>query len=352
MPSTVSFRATLTVPALLTRMSSRGQRARTVAASWRIDACEERSHSTNSTASGSAPERRRMSAKAAVFAWFRPTSTTLAPARARATAVSSPRPLLAPVTMAVFPVRPAIAGVGSGIAVLVPLEEATQQGAGDGDRVVNERGSLPARLMGSRATPSWRNAVPRSKYTRSQTSASPSNSKTSAIRKHTVRPVAGRPRHMPVCVPVKVPSTSTTSSAGAVRLEVEIRERHAVLVQQPVYAVPAVVDFARWDDFVAWVPECGDAAIKVVRVLEMHVLEHDRQPALRGWRLVFRYGRSLVPTHGSSVVGTPQVGSRQSSDRQVTIRRPAITVSRAPGRAVGSPRRSRGCRSRGSSRAE
>jgi len=82
-----------------------------------------------------------MSARAAaVFAGFRLTSTTLAPPRAKATAVSSPRPLVAPVTTAVFPVRPAIAGVGSGIAEAVPLKETAQQGARNGDRVVDERG--------------------------------------------------------------------------------------------------------------------------------------------------------------------------------------------------------------------
>src|SRR2546425_3110991 len=134
MASTVSFRSTLTVPALLTRISSLGQRARSSAASRRIDACEAKVQSDSSTVRD--PDRcRTYSEAAAVFAGLRPTSTTRAPRRARATAASRPRPLLAPVTTAVFPSR-------------LSIKDAAQQGAGDRDRVVQERGQPSGRAQG------------------------------------------------------------------------------------------------------------------------------------------------------------------------------------------------------------
>src|SRR5579859_2855099 len=273
----------------------------------------------NSTASGSALERRRMSARAAAsFAGFRLTSTVRAAARARITATSSPRPLLAPVTRAVFPARPGIDDVGSAIATPLPLEEAAQQRARDGDRVVDDRSQLAGQAqrvardteLAQRGTeveihPLADQRVALEFKDERHTQAHRAAGGGEAAPRAGVRTGEG-----------SLDQDNVVGGGSAVRLEVEIRERHAVLVQQPVYAVPAVVDLARWDDFVAWVPECGDAAIEVVRVLVMHVLEHDRQPALRGRLLVFCYGRSLVPTHGSPVVGTLQGGSRQSSDRQ------------------------------------
>ena len=86
------------------RTCSRWYRARKSSASRRIDACNEKSHRSDSTVL--APARFCTSATAAwVLPGSRPTITTWAPIRANSTAASSPMPLVAPVTSTVFPRR-------------------------------------------------------------------------------------------------------------------------------------------------------------------------------------------------------------------------------------------------------
>src|SRR5712692_7465871 len=101
MPSAVTVRRRLTVPALLMRTSRRRWPARKSAASFRIDACEEKSQSSDSAAVE--PDRSFTSANAAaVFAGSRPIINNSAPAPARTAAASRPMPLVAPVTRTVL----------------------------------------------------------------------------------------------------------------------------------------------------------------------------------------------------------------------------------------------------------
>jgi hypothetical protein len=90
------------VPALLTRMSSRPQRA-SVAST--IAATDFSSVTSVSTAKADAPRASRSRTAARDFSAFRAAMTILAPAPAKPRAMPSPIPPLPPVTIATFPLK-------------------------------------------------------------------------------------------------------------------------------------------------------------------------------------------------------------------------------------------------------
>jgi hypothetical protein len=212
------------------------------------------------------------------------------------------------------------------ISSLLSVELAARERVGEPQRRVRRRKSarpnvtgwpivisiLPPMLFGSRATPSWRSSVPRSKIDALAHEAILLEDEHGADRP----PHAAARRGQPA-VGAKMRTGDHALSDDAVVSVVymldrdgEVRERAVIFVVERLDLGRTVEDLPRGNDLVAGMVEGGQRRLAIMPILSRYVLPHDRLAALAN-------GRSCIARHAAPFVECRHERSSQGHHEQV-----------------------------------